>query len=423
MRQLLKKSLVSLIAILAIWSQVCVSAKAQQLVGRIVASVNDDAITDFDIDARARLLLAASNAQPNADSISRASRSALNELIDERLKLQEAKRLNIGATDDEIKAAVRTIEKNNNKAPGGIFQDLTQLGVPIDTFIERIKASVVWRKLLRTRVLPQVKVAQAEVKDAIERAENSDGKVLVRIAEIFIPYGDESARSKALEKAEELRAKAKNTNAFMQLAKLHSRAPTATVGGDLGEIQVSALDKKIGAVALELSPGSTSPPIEVSDGVYVIHLISKRNLTEINSGQEKVTLAQAFTRIPKNATVDEISTTLKQTVGSADTCDVFDAAAKQISSNQPPRIIDANITNLPEFVQKYVIGMEIGQQTPALRIKGGVVVLMMCDRKVSEPTSQSEQLISDSLQFERIERQAESYLRDLRRLALIEINR
>jgi peptidyl-prolyl cis-trans isomerase SurA len=420
---MLKKSLVSLIAILAISSQVCVPVKAQQLVGRIVASVNDDAITDFDIDARARLLLAASNAQPNADSISRASRSALNELIDERLKLQEAKKLNIGATDDEIKAAVRTIEKNNNKAPGGIFQDLTQLGVPIDTFIERIKASVVWRKLLRTRVLPQVKVAQAEVKDAIDRAENSDGKVLVRVAEIFIPYGDESARSKALEKAVELRAKAKNTNAFMQLAKLHSRAPTATVGGDLGEIQVSALDKKIGAVALELSPGSTSPPIEVSDGVYVIHLISKRNLTEINSGQEKVTLAQAFTRIPTNATVDEISTTLKQTVGSADTCDAFDAAAKQISSNQPPRIIDANIINLPEFVQKYVIGMEIGQQTPALRIKGGVVVLMMCDRKVSEPTSQSEQLISDSLQFERIERQAESYLRDLRRLALIEINR
>ena len=237
MRQLLKKSLVSLIAILAIWSQVCVPAKAQQLVGRIVASVNDDAITDFDIDARARLLLAASNAQPNAASISRASRSALDELIDERLKLQEAKRLNIGATDDEIKTAVRTIEKNNNKAPGGIFQDLTQLGVPIDTFIERIKASVVWRKLLRTRVLPQVKVAQAEVKDAIERAENSDGKVLVRVAEIFIPYEDESARSKALDKAEELRAKAKNTNAFMQLAKLHSRAPTATVGGDLGEIK------------------------------------------------------------------------------------------------------------------------------------------------------------------------------------------
>lgn len=83
------------------------------------------------------------------------------------------------------------------------------MGVPIDTFIERVKASVVWRKLLRTRVLPQVKVAQAEVKDAIERAENSDGKVLVRVAEIFIPYGDESARSKALEKAEELRAKAK----------------------------------------------------------------------------------------------------------------------------------------------------------------------------------------------------------------------
>jgi len=95
MKLVLEKGLLFLLAILAITSPVSTPVKAQELVGRIVASVNDDAITDFDIDARVRLLLAVSNSPRTADGISRIQRKALNALIDERLKLQEAKRLGI----------------------------------------------------------------------------------------------------------------------------------------------------------------------------------------------------------------------------------------------------------------------------------------------------------------------------------------
>lgn len=66
--------------------------------------------------------------------------------------------------------------------------------------------------------------------------------------------------------------------------------------------------------------------------------------------------------------------------------------------------------------------MEPGQQTPALPINGGVVVLMMCERNTVALKPPSEQAIAETMQIERIERQAQSYLRDLRRLALIEIN-
>ena len=423
MRLVLEKGLLFLLAILAITSPVSTPVKAQELVGRIVASVNDDAITDFDIDARVRLLLAVSNSPRTADGISRIQRKALNALIDERLKLQEAKRLGIEATDDEIQAAVRTIEKNNNKAPGGIFRDLTQMEVPIDTFIERIKATIVWRKLLRRRVLPQVKVARTEVQDAVQKAEDAGGKEFVRIAEIFVPFEDENTRSKAIEKAKELKEKAKTTNAFMQLAKLHSRAPTATVGGDLGEIEANVLDNDIRIVASKLSPGATSDPFEFSDGIYIIHLISRRKLSESMAEQETMTLAQAVARIPKNSSVDDISARLKKTVEDTNDCNAFDAAAKRFSPTQPARIVDVNINDLPEFVRKYVNGMSAGQQTPALSINGGVVILMVCERKMLEPQFQSEETITDSLQLERIERQAETYLRDLRRLALIEINR
>ncbi len=67
-------------------------------------------------------------------------------------------------------------------------------------------------------------------------------------------------------------------------------------------------------------------------------------------------------------------------------------------------------------------GMEPGQQTPVLRVNGGVAVLMLCERNEVDLIPNSEQKIAETMQIERIERQAQSYLRDLRRLALIEIN-
>ncbi|MEK9905318.1 MAG: SurA N-terminal domain-containing protein, partial [Rhodospirillales bacterium] len=184
MSTLIRKYGISLLLLVAIGTALNHPAVAQQLVGRIVASVNDDAITDFDIDARSRLLLASSNSNKSTAELNRVKRAALNELIHERLKLQEAKRLGIEATENEIKAAISTIEKDNKKQPGGIFQELTQLGVPIDTFVQRIKATVVWRKVLRRRVVPEVKIASAEVKDAVQKVEASEDKTLVRIAEI-----------------------------------------------------------------------------------------------------------------------------------------------------------------------------------------------------------------------------------------------
>lgn len=422
MSTLIRKYGISLLLLVAIGTALNHPAVAQQLVGRIVASVNDDAITDFDIDARSRLLLASSNSNKSTAELNRVKRAALNELIDERLKLQEAKRLGIEATENEIKAAISTIEKNNKKQPGGIFQELTQLGVPIDTFVQRIKATVVWRKVLRRRVVPEVKIASAEVKDAVQKIEASEDKTLVRIAEIFLPFDNDDRPAVTLDKIKDLRDKATSTQAFIQLAKLHSRAPTASVGGDLGEIELNALEPKLREGIKSLKPGETSVPIELTDGVYILHMIAKRKISELMSSKETVTLAQAFAKISSKQSPKVIGEHIKKIVGTANDCDSFDVAAKSFNPKQPPRIINANVSQLPYFIKRYVEQMEPGQQTPALPINGGVVVLMMCERNTVALKPPSEQAIAETMQIERIERQAQSYLRDLRRLALIEIN-
>ena len=167
-------------------------ATAQQLVGRIIASVNDDAITDFDVDGRIRLIAASANTPLNAETQQRFGRIALRELIDDRLKAQEAKRLGITANDKEVGAAVQTIERNNQMAPGGLLKELTEKEVPIGALLDQLKASILWRKVLRRRVLPQVRVATNEVDDALSRIEprDRDVEILGRFPELGFVRGE-----------------------------------------------------------------------------------------------------------------------------------------------------------------------------------------------------------------------------------------
>ena len=65
-----------------------------------------DAITDFDVDGRILFIAASANAPVNSEAQQRYGRIALRELIDDRLKAQEAKWLGIAAGDKEVGAAI-----------------------------------------------------------------------------------------------------------------------------------------------------------------------------------------------------------------------------------------------------------------------------------------------------------------------------
>src|SRR5579863_3427600 len=78
------------------------------LAERVVASVNDDIISTYDLDQRIRLLIVTAGIQPTNDNLPELEREALSSLIDERLELQELAReekeqkFSIIATDADI---------------------------------------------------------------------------------------------------------------------------------------------------------------------------------------------------------------------------------------------------------------------------------------------------------------------------------
>lgn len=95
-----------------------------------------------------------------ASALPALKKKALDELIDEKLKLQEAKRLNISVGDDEINRVIGGIAQRNNMSTADF---LKRLGPGTAAMKDRIRSSLAWADVVRRRYGAQVSIAQRDV--------------------------------------------------------------------------------------------------------------------------------------------------------------------------------------------------------------------------------------------------------------------
>lgn len=421
MLMLVRNLCMPVLAMLALLIALPLQVGAQQLVGRIVASVNDDAITDFDVDGRIRLIAASANAPVNAEAQQRYSRIALRELIDDRLKAQEAKRLGIAAGDKEVGAAIQSIERNNKMEPGGLMKELTQKSVPVGALINQVKASILWRKVLRRRVLPQVRVATNEVDDALNRIREAGGGFVTRVAEIVLPAGTPEDRREANARAAEIRSQLASGAKFPELARRYSRSPTAAVGGDMGEVQSGELPPELDEALVALKPGQISEPIYADGTIHILLLVGRQGVEAGDSRDAVITLARLFLPVGNEGNAEALAGQAKAVVSGLDSCDAFETAAGRIGPPQPPRIVDARIGDMPEEIRDTINDLKAGEQSDVIKLSSGIAIFMLCRRAQSGDSLPTASRIAEALQRQQAERRADRYLRDLRRLAFIDI--
>ena len=173
-------------------------ASAQGL--RVVARVNDDAITDFDLSQRVLFAIRTTGLQDSPELRQRMAAQVLRQMIDEKLQLQDAKKLGLKTTDGELQQRFADIERAAGMPRGQFKQYILSVGVPLDIALQQIEAQIAWTKIIRRKVRPQVDVSEAEIDDALNRVRANVGKTESRVAEIFIPVdradlADEAKRS------------------------------------------------------------------------------------------------------------------------------------------------------------------------------------------------------------------------------------
>ena len=164
MRGALLAATIAVVASLSLTGTVLVTPV--QAANNIKVVVNDQAITTMDVQSRARLLQLAMHLSPGA-----AAKAAVDELVDEQLRLQEGARRGVVVTEDAVVAALTTIASRSKLTVPQFEQALAHGGVPIKTFKDRIRAQMVWGRIIRAKIQQDIK---AESADLIQQMRNRE---------------------------------------------------------------------------------------------------------------------------------------------------------------------------------------------------------------------------------------------------------
>lgn len=392
-------------------------AGAQDML-RAAAVVNDEVISMLDLEMRLRLALISSGLQDTPELRSRLVSQVMRNLIDERLQAQEAARLDIKVTEQQVDNAVEQIAANNNMTREAFLKQLASRGVLVEAFLEQIRGQLTWRALVSRRLRPSVQITDDEIEEVVDRVTANRGTVIRRISEIFLgvdsPAQESEVRQNAQRLFEELRAGAD----FAALAQQFSESAAAPRGGDLGWIQDGQLPDELEGALAAMQPGSLSQPIRTLAGYHIIWLREQR---QASVGEVTLGLTQIFFEIPSGAPAAQQQAVI-QRAGDAraqvDGCDGLDSLARSLGSPGSGDLGTVKLGDLPRTVRDAVQSLPIGQPSAPVGVAGGIAVLVVCERTES---GIDRNRIREQLTEQRLSMLTRRFMRDLRRNANVDI--
>jgi peptidyl-prolyl cis-trans isomerase SurA len=388
----------------------------------IAAVVNEDIITVFDVQARLGLYLATSGLENTADIRQRLMPQVVNALIDDRLKLQEARRLKLVTPEAEIRQSVDSIEQRNGMRPGAFRTLLGEHGVDMSTLFTQIEADLAWVKVVRKELARDTTVQPQEVKAVMARMKANQGKPERLLAEIFLPIGPGVPEQTVRQLAERLVQQARSGTPFPALAQQFSQSATAALGGDLGWVVQGELEPELEAVVARLEPNQYSDPVRTASGYHIVALRERRSSGAPDPRMSVVTLSQIY--LPnlggRALAPQKIAQVSESIHGQAKNCTDMNKLAKEVGGPGSGPISAVYLGGLPDKVRDAIMDLKPNQISQPIEVGGARLFVMVCNRKDDTGLPSEEQVMSN-LQNEKLTNAARQKLRDLRRAALIDI--
>jgi peptidyl-prolyl cis-trans isomerase SurA len=391
---------------------------------RIAAVVNNDIVTADDVDARLMLLMRTSGIPDTPQNRQQLQRRVLQQLIDEKLEMQEAKRYKVVASKDEVERALSNIESRNSMPKGGLDTYLKQAGVPRRTLVDQLTASIIWNKVVEGRYSSDVSVSDAEVNDELARLKADIGKPQSHVAEIFLAIDNPTQEADVKSLADKLIQQIGHGAQFPAVAQQFSQSPSAATGGDIGWVTPSQFGPPLDDAIAKMKPGEMSYPIRTTAGYYILLLIDRRTPGQTNADDTTFSLVEVVLPVAPNATPPQQQKVLAQAQTISDTAKTCEDMAK-IAREQAPQTStqspNVRAGDLPPEVKSLVMGLKVSEASKPLPTRGGVGVIMVCKRTDPSAALPTNDQIYDELMHARLDQIARRYIRDLRRSAYVDI--
>lgn len=398
------------------------SALAQET--RIAAIVNDDVVSLNDLNERITLVIRSANIPDTPENRQRVSSQVLRSLIDERLEMQEAKRLGVAATKEEINQALTRIEQQNNIPKGGLDAFLAKEGIARASLVSQVTASLTWAKVVRNRLSQDVTISDEEVDEVLAHLKDTADVPQDRVSEIYLAIDNPTQEPEVKQLADRLIQQIRSGVRFDAVARQFSQSPTAAVGGDLGWVTESQLLPELGDALKKMNPGEMSYPLHAGGGYYILYLVERRTLGKPNPDNTVLSLVEVVLPLPSGASPDQQQKVMQhaqQISSEVKSCGELAKIGRDEAPQTSRELPDVKAGELPQPLRQTVLALDVAQASKPLPTPGGVVVAMVCQKQKPQGGLPTREEIADSLARERLDALARRYLRDLRRGAYVDI--
>ena len=393
------------------------TASAQDTL-RAAAVVNDEVISMLDLAMRTRLAILSGGLEDAPEVRQRLRPQVLRTLVDERLQMQEAVRLDISVTESQIDDAVQRIAQQNRLDRQAFMGVLQQNGILPTVLRDQIRAGLTWQLVINARLRPSIDVTDEEVDAVVERIRTESGGLEFRVSEIFLPVDNVLQEDEVAAMAQRLVDQLRGGANFAALARQFSQSATASVGGDLGWVRDGQLAEELSTVLKALRPGQISRPIQTFGGIYLLLLGDQR---QRSLGDPLFNLKQVIFPLPPEASQEQRRGIVAQADAARtqiNSCPAADQVSQQFGAAGTRDLDGRRLSELPVEMGNLVSTLPIGQPSEPLRMGDAAVLLIVCGRDEGDIDREA---ILNSLINERLSLQARRYLRDLRRAANVDL--
>lgn len=384
-----------------------VASVAQGLFSPVV-TVNDRAITGWELDQRMRLLEAFGQAGDLGEV-------ALDQLIEDRLKADLLEQARLRLSDEGVQAAMEDFAARTDMDLDAFLQVLAQGGVAEETLRDYVVMGVSWRDFVRVRFRNRLEISEEDVTAAIARQANQASEIEVLLSEIIIPAPAPRA-AEARATAERI-SRLTSPGAFSAEARRVSALPSRDNGGRLDWVPVNNFPEGLRPTILGLGINEVTAPIAIPDGVALFQLRGIRERPSRIGPPDAIDFAAYYIAGGRGAAAMTVAERVR---ASADSCDDLYGIAR----DQPPEVLERDtvpLSEIPQDVALELAKLDSGEISTALTRADGqtLVLLMLCERIPEGATGVDREAVRNQLVSQQLGGFAAALLADQRAAANI----
>ncbi len=253
---------------------------AAQVIDRIVAVVNEDVITQSELQESMLPFIADYKVRYEEEELEgkmdEVRQDALNRLIEEKLIFQEAVKREIAVEDSEIESRLEDVKKRF-KSEEEFYQAIKDSGVTMARLKDKYKEQTMMRNLVKGLINTNVNISPTQI-TAYYNGNIKDFSVpkMARFKVLLVKPLPDSNMDETEKIVLQILDRIKDGQDFDILVKQFSQGPNVDKGGDMGYMPAGGIIKELDDQIKLLNAGDTSGIIKTSTGFYIIKVVDKK---------------------------------------------------------------------------------------------------------------------------------------------------